>query len=386
MALGSVGLNTHIWNNNLRSLLLLTFYPLLLVGMMWGVCYLIGASIMPQPGLYGAADIDFDFKRPAIFASHVALEYAPLVVAVVAVWFLIAWFFNTRMVRSLSHSRPVTRKDEPALYNMLENLCIGVGMTMPKLEIIETHARNAFASGVDQRSYTITVTRGLLTALKPDEVEAVLGHELTHIRNRDVRLLIVSVIFTGMLGFAAQMAWSSFRYNMWTGSSRAYARSRGRSNNSLPIMFFILGVMAILWVGYIATLFTRFALSRRREFMADAGAIQLTKSPEAMMRALMRIAQRDAIPDVTGDIAMMCIENSRPFLGMFATHPPIETRIRAISETTGTPIPALPDTHRAPDTERFSAPQQNNPWLTRDRPLRNKQNSAPSPLRNPWSQ
>ncbi len=381
MALGSVGLNTHIWNNNLRSLLLLTIYPVLMVGMMWGICYLIGASIMPQPGLYGA-DTSFDFQRPASFANNMAIEYAPLVAMVVAIWFLIAWFFNTRMVRSLSHSHPVTRKDEPALYNMLENLCISAGMTMPKLEIIETHARNAFASGVDQRSYTITVTRGLLNALKPDEVEAVLGHELTHIRNRDVRLLIVSVIFTGMLGFAAQMAWSSFRYNMWAGSSRTYARSRGQNNNNLPIMLFILGVMGILWAGYVATLFTRFALSRRREFMADAGAIQLTKSPEAMMRALMRIAQRDAIPDVTGDIAMMCIENSQPFLGLFATHPPIEVRIRAISETTGTPVPALPETHRAPDAERFATPPENNPWLSRDRPLRNKHN----PPHNPWSQ
>lgn len=381
MAFGTVGLNTHIWNNNLRSVLLLAFYPVLMVGILWGICYLIGASIMPQPGLYGAAETAFDFQRPARFANNMAIEYAPLVVTAVAIWFLISWFFNTRMVRSLSHSHPVTRKEEPALYNMLENLCISAGMTMPKLEIIETHARNAFASGVDQRSYTITVTRGLLNALTPDEVEAVLGHELTHIRNRDVRLLIVSVIFTGMLGFAAQMAWSSFRYNMWAGSGRTYARSRGQNNN-LPVMFFILGVMAILWLGYIATLFTRFALSRRREFMADAGAIQLTKNPEAMMRALMRIAQRDKIPEATGDIAMMCIENSQPFLGLFATHPPIDVRIRAISETTGEPVPTLPATHRAPDTERFGTAPQNNPWLTRDRPLRNKQNSP----HNPWSQ
>ena len=177
------------------------------------------------------------------------------------------------------------------------------------------------------------------------------------------------------------MAWSSFRYNLWAGSGRSYARSRGQNNN-LPIMLFIMGVMAVLWIGYGATLFTRFALSRRREFMADAGAIQLTKNPEAMMRALMRIAQRDRIPDVTGDIAMMCIENSQPFLGLFATHPPIDVRIQAISAATGTPVPALPETHRAPDTARFSAPQQNNPWLTRDRPLRNVLRNK----QNPWSQ
>lgn len=382
MALQTVGLSTHIWNNNLRSLGLLCFYPVLLMGIAWAICFLMGASIMPQPGMHSGGD--FDFTRPAAFANNTAIEFMPLILSVVGIWFIIAWFLNTKMVRALSHSHPVTRKEEPALYNMLENLCIAAGMPMPKLEIIESHARNAFASGVDQRSYTITVTRGLLNSLKPDEVEAVLGHELTHIMNRDVRLLIVSVIFTGMLGFAAQMAWSSFRYNMWAGSGRSYARSRSNNGGSgaVPVMLFILGVMAILWLGYFATLFTRFALSRRREFMADAGSIQLTKNPEAMMRALMRIAQRDRIPEATGDIALMCIENSHPFMGLFATHPPIDMRIRAISEATGTPVPDTPETHRAPNAERFGTPPQGNPWITRDRPLRNKQN----PPSNPWSQ
>lgn len=375
MALATVGLNTHIWNNNIRSILLLCSYPLLLTAMLWAICFLAGAGIMPQPeALQGG---DFDFRGPARFATSAAIQYLPLVLTLVSIWFLIAWFFNTRMVRALSHSRPVTRKEEPELYNLLENLCIAAGMPMPRLEIIETHARNAFASGVDRNSYTITITRGLLGALTRDEVEAVLGHELTHIRNRDVRLLIVSVIFTGLLGFAAQMAWSSFRYNMWAGSGRRF-RQRRNQGNSVPIMLFILGVMAILWIGYTATLFTRFALSRRREFMADAGSIQLTKNPEAMMRALLRIAQRDRIPEATGDIALMCIENSHPFLGLFATHPPISTRIRIISETTGTPIPDLGQTRRAADGDRFSPGAEGNPWLTRARPLRRQG--------NPWSQ
>lgn len=375
MALATAGLSTHIWNNNLRSLLLLCFYPLLLTGMLWAICFLAGAGIMPQPeALQGG---HFDFTRPARFATAAAFEYLPLVLALVSVWFIIAWFFNTRMVRALSHSHPVTRKQEPELYNLLENLCIAAGMPMPRLEVIETHARNAFASGVDRNSYTITVTRGLLSALTRDEVEAVLGHELTHIRNRDVRLLIVSVIFTGLIGFAAQMAWSSFRYNLWAGAGRRYGHGR-RQNTSVPAILFILGVMAILWIGYAATLFTRFALSRRREFMADAGAVQLTKNPAAMMSALLRIAQRDRIPEATGDIALMCIENSHPFLGLFATHPPIEARIRAISSTTGTPIPDLGQSRRAPDNERFSPAAPGNPWLTRERPLRRSG--------NPWTQ
>lgn len=379
MGIGTVGLRTHIWNNNLRSLFLLCIYPVLLTGILWAICYLAGAMIVPQPGMYGA-EASFDPARPVGFATSMAIQYWPLVMTVVALWFVVAWFFNTRMVRALSHSRPVTRKEEPELYNLLENLCISAGMKMPKLEIIESHARNAFASGVDERSYTITVTRGLMNTLRKDEVEAVLGHELTHIMNRDVRLLIVSIIFTGLLGFAAQMAWSSFRYNIFGGRARYHRQSSGNGSNrnSAVIMIFVLGVMLILWLGYMATLLTRFALSRRREFMADAGSITLTKNPDAMMRALMRIAQRDKIPEATGDIALMCIQNSHPFLGIFATHPPIDARIRAISTTTGTPIPSLNEGIRAPDEERFDRAREGNPWLTRERPAR-------KPI-NPWNQ
>ena len=129
----------------------------------------------------------------------------------------------------------------------------------------------------------------------------------------------------------------------------------------------MLALALILWLGYMLTLFTRFAISRKREYMADAGAVQLTKNPEAMMRALQRIAGRDHIPETTGDIAMMCIENHKPFLGLFATHPPIEKRIRALSETTGAPIPqiSLPPAER---TKRFLQQRsQGNPWLSRNR-------------------
>lgn len=105
-------------------------------------------------------------------------------------------------------------------------------------------------------------------------------------------------------------------------------------------MIFVFIILAILGLGYLATLFTRLALSRRREFMADAGAIELTKNPEAMIRALQRISGQDQIPETTADIAMMCIENSHPFLGLFATHPPIEQRIKTIADLTGTTIPA----------------------------------------------
>jgi len=282
----TVGLQTHIWNNNLKSIGLLALYPVLILGIVWA----IGAALGYMSTGNGA--------QAAGFGQGIVSAYWPLILTGIIIWFVVAYFFHTKMVRSLSHSHPVTRKEEPALYNLLENLCIAAGMPMPRLEIIETHARNAFASGIDRKSFTVTVTRGLLQSLSKDEVEAVLAHELTHIQNRDVRLLIITIIFTGMIGFAAQMMWSQIRYALWVGPRRS---QNGGQGNAM-ILFFV--ILAILWVGYFATLFTRFALSRKREYMADAGAVQMTRQPEAMMRALMRIAGKDQIPKMPADIAM----------------------------------------------------------------------------------
>ncbi len=327
MPLGTVGLSTHIWNNNARSVMLIAFYPFVILAMLWAVGALIG--YFWEAGM--TADVG---ARTVAFrmGNGFVISYWPAVFTIVAIWFMVAYFFQAKMVRALSHARPVERKEEPEIYNLVENLCISQGVPMPRLEIIETDARNAFASGIDNRSYCITVTRGLLRALEKDELEAVLAHELTHIINRDVRLLIVSVIFTGMVGFLAQLMWSNFRYGL-------YMRSRGRRDGRIVI--FMMAVMLILWIGYMVTVFTRFALSRRREYMADAGSVAMTKNPEAMMRALLRIAQNDRIPEATGDIALMCTANSRRFLGLFTTHPPIEERVQAIAAVTGTPVPVL---------------------------------------------
>lgn len=353
MALAAKGLKTHIWNNNLKSIVLLVAYPLLLLLILWACGAVIGAF---------SGGIDNGYA--ADFGTRIVYDFWPAVLTVCVIWFTIAWFFHTRMVRRLSHSHPVTRKEEPELYNMLENLSITAGIPTPNLEIIETHARNAFASGIDTKSFTVTVTRGLMNSLTKDELEGVLAHELTHILNRDVRLLIITVIFTGMIGFAAQLVWSNIRYGfIYSGNNR----------NKSGGIFILLAIAAILWLGYMATLLMRFAISRKREYMADAGAVELTKNPSAMMRALMRISGRAKIPETTDDIAMMCIENAAPFMGMFATHPPIERRIKALSETTGEEIPdsaSLPPVGRE---EQFgNAEKSDNPWLTRTRGKRKK--------------
>ncbi len=356
MAVATAGLSTHIWNNNLRSVFLLATYPLVLIAIVWSAAFVFGYLQLYGQGNEMAAELGLHT------GNRIISEFWPSIVTVVLMWFAIAWFSHTSMVRRLSHSHPVTRAEEPELYNLLENLCISQGVPMPRLEIIESHARNAFASGIGRKSYSITVTRGLLNSLTRDEVEAVLAHELTHILNRDVRLLIVSIIFTGMIGILMQIVWSFLRYSVWV------PRSRDRKSGSFLLLFLAIGL--ILAVGYLATLITRFALSRGREEMADAGAIEMTKNPSAMMSALIRISRHERIPATSEDIAMMYTHNSKPFLGLFSTHPPIDKRIKTISEITGTPVPEIRPAP-APAKERFGNPSGTaNPWTRRRKILK----------------
>lgn len=356
----AAGLQTHIWNNNLKSLWLLAAYPVILMAVVWAASAVVGGAMA------GGQIETFDTANQ--FAWSVIYDYWPTILTVVVVWFMIAYVFQGKMIRALSHSHPVTREQEPDLYNLLENLSITAGVPMPRLEIIETHARNAFASGIDKNSYTVTVTRGLMQSLQKDELEGVLAHELVHILNRDVRLMMVCVIFTGMLGFMAQMLWSYARYALWVPRS-----SDSKQGGAVMILF---AVVAILWVGYLATVMTRFAISRRREYMADAGAVSLTKNPSAMMRALMRISGMADIPKAPNDIAMMCFENTKPFMGMFATHPPIQRRIEALAQTTATAIPDIQPKMRADSDSLFQHPAPRSNWTTRER-FKSR--------RNPWT-
>lgn len=352
MAFQPVGLKTHIWNNNLKSVFILGSFPLLMLACFWLCLYLVHLILFA--GHVQTASGDIAIRS----AADMFRDYWYYVMIICGVWFLVAWAFHTRMVGAMACSHPVTRQEEPELYNLLENLSITAGITTPKLAIIETHGRNAFASGIDSKSYTVTVTRGLMNSLTKDELEAVLAHELTHIMNRDVRLLIMTIIFTGMFAFAAQLSWRSLRFG-------AFSSSRSRRDGRITMI--ILVMAAVLFLGYLLTLILRFALSRKREYMADAGAVELTKKPEAMINALRRIANRDIIPEGTADIGFMCIENSKPFLGVFATHPPIDKRIKTLalaSRIDPNNLGSLPPA-REGKLEQSSPPS--NPWLTRTR-------------------
>lgn len=313
------GLKTHIWNNNLRCIFLLAFFPVLLIA-------LATALMLVFLGLQG----DMSTQDGLYFALDSLPRTAPIALGAAGAWFAVAFLGHQAMIDFATKSQSVSPSQEPRAYNLLENLCISRGIVMPKLKVIETPVMNAFASGVRTKNYTVTLTRGLMDRLDDEELEAVIAHELSHIENKDVRLLIIAVIFVGIFSFIGE---GMFRGMMRTNISRTNNHRRSGGGNAAPLIF--IGI-AIVAVSYMLALLIRFSLSRRREFMADAGAVELTKNPDAMIRALQKISGNAELTQVPAEVREMAFENPRTgFAGVFATHPPIEKRIKALIEFGG---------------------------------------------------
>ncbi len=343
MALVATGLSTHIFNNHVKSTALLLGFPVLLLLMLGTFCGAMGVvsskNGQGRIGGYGFEEVPGDAIGTFMqnFTGGI-LQFGHWMFLAAFVWFIIAYFFHGSMMRMATGSQPVTRQQMPRIYNMLENLCISRGITMPQFEIIDSPALNAFATGINESTYKIVLTRGITERLSDDELEAVIAHELSHIMNRDVRLLIISVIFVGMISFFAELAFRSLIY----GRRPSYygRRSGGNKDGQGHLVILAIG-LAILAVGYVFAIAIRFALSRKREYLADAGAVELTKNPDAMMRALLRISGNDKVEAMPDEVQQMCIENSASFMGIFATHPSINDRVKALSQMTATPVPDL---------------------------------------------
>ena len=348
--LKAYGLNTHIWNNNIRSTLLLIAFPLLLLLMAFGL-------ILVFQGFMSTGGMD-DGLQTALATMPVA---APVTLGLAGTWFTIAFFGHQSIISASVKSRALTQSEEPRAYNMLETLCISRGMTMPRLNVIETEQMNAFASGIRDKNYQITLTRGLMNKLDDAELNAVIAHELSHIRHKDVRMLIVAIIFVGIFAFIGEsIVRSMFRTNL--GRTNNHRRSGG--GNAGALIFFGLAIVA---VTYFFAILIRFTLSRKREYMADAGAVELTKDPDAMIRALEKISGKAVLHDVPDEIREMSLHNPRIGLaGAFATHPPIEKRIDAIVKFGG----GRRNTQSAPASPMREAMESSSTKTTNDRTSR----------------
>src|SRR4030088_2336241 len=283
--MAAYGLYTHIASNKFRSLLLLA-----------GLFVRIHVRVYPGALV---AEVIIDSDRSVDYylaaASRDLVKAFPYATGAAALWIVIAYFFHQSIVDAVTGGEDVTRQQQPRLYNLLENLCISRGIPMPKLKVIDSDALNAFATGLNQRQYAVTVTTGLLKALNDQEIEAVLGHELTHIRNGDVQMMVIAVIIAGVVGFFGELFFRSFtNFGYYGGGSWASYSSSDSSSSSgsdrkssggAAVVVIIIAV-ALIALAWLLSQLVRLALSRSRELLADAGSGEFTKKPDALISAL----------------------------------------------------------------------------------------------------
>lgn len=258
------------------------------------------------------------FQSPGVF-------WFAFLISIFASWS--SFWFSDKIVLAMSKARPIEKKDNPELYRLVENLCITAGLPLPKIYIIGSVSPNAFATGRNPKHSVIAVTTGLLEKLERTELEGVIAHELAHIGNRDTLLATIIVILVGLIVRVVDL---SFRTGF---------RSQDREERQTSPIFIIGGILLLIAAPVLAQ-FIRFAISRKREFLADASGALLTRHPEGLARALEKISQSpEPLRIASNATAHLFIVN--PFKGreaqsrltaLFSTHPPVEERIGALRE------------------------------------------------------
>ena len=268
-----VGMLTQIRRNNMMSIVLLIMFPVIILATVWVFLALLNYFGNGYYNQYG----EMVYQLDATTVNAYFLSAVPWVVGGVGLWFLIAYFSNASMVRMATGARPLERRENPRVYNIVENLCMTCNMDMPKINVVDDPQLNAFASGIDKGSYTVTVTTGILDVLNDDELAGVIGHELTHIRNHDTRLLITSIVFVGIISTIMSMVVQMMYHTaFWGGGNRRSDDERGNGLSVIVVLF--VGLICCA-VAYFFTMITRFAISRKREYMADAGGAELCGNP-----------------------------------------------------------------------------------------------------------
>lgn len=319
----------HIADNKRRTWLLVLLFPVIfavLTGLLLGGIW----WFFVPPTLTGTVN------GQALSATQAAGVEAVLVSGLVVVvcwilaciWIAVSYFTGDKLLLNSADAIPVTKADQPEIYRLVENLCISRGLPLPRIYIIDDESLNAFATGRDPQHASVVLTKGIVQKLDRAELEGVIAHELSHIENRDIRLMLITVAGISFFTFAGEFCF------------RIAFSSRHRSKNDGALLFIVLGILFWIYGLFFAPLI-RLAMSRRREYLADATGALMTRNPQALANALRKISQdsRVEILDKRASMAAMCIENPlektnlfSSLSGLLATHPPIEKRIAALEE------------------------------------------------------
>ena len=248
---------------------------------------------------------------------------------VLIIYALFSYFSSTSVVLSISGAHEVTKDEEWEFVRRVENLAIGAGLPMPRTWVLEDSAPNAFATGTNPRQAHVVVTRGILDKLEPIELEGVLAHELSHIGNYDIRVMTIVTVLVGVIALVSDLA---LRATIFGAGSR---RRNDRESGNAGYLFLILAIVGAVLAPIVATAI-QFAISRRREFLADASGALLCRNPEALARALEKIRDDkeplEAANKATAHlyIANPLKEHASALNNLFNTHPDIDERIRLL--------------------------------------------------------
>lgn len=263
-------------------------------------------------------------------ASGYGLSYAGIGLIVAGIMSFASYYYSDQMILGMSNAKQIKKSDNPELFRIVENLCIGAGIPMPKIYIIDDSAPNAFATGRDPNHSVVCVTTGILDKLDKVELEGVIAHELSHVQNYDIRLMSIVVILVGLVALLADF----FMRSLWFGGGR---RSRDDRGGNAQGIFLLIGIVLAILSPLIATLI-QLAVSRKREFLADASGALLTRYPEGLASALEKISKdKEPLEVANNATAHLYIINPFKdkisgswFANLFNTHPPIEERIKIL--------------------------------------------------------
>lgn len=294
-------LYTQVGRNRAKTWFFLAFYTVLVVAIGW------------------AASWFFDNQGILFLAAIIAIVQGG-----------VGYWFSDSVALAASKAVPLDKKQYANVYRLVENLVITAGLPMPRLYLIDDSAMNAFATGRDANHAAVAMTSGLIARLDDNELAGVLGHELSHIGNEDIRLMSLVMVMAGLITLLSDWMLRS----LWWGGGRRRDNDSGGANGVLMLVAIGLAILAP-----IAATLIQLAISRKREFMADANAVLLTRYPDAMVSALKKIGGDEEPLEVANRAtAHMYFANplhNQWFAGLFSTHPPIEQRIKAIKQGSG---------------------------------------------------
>src|SRR5699024_9350065 len=244
------------------------------------------------------------------------------------VYLFIMWQNPVNMIMSLNHAQEIHEADNPELWHIVEDMAMVAQVPMPRVYIIPDPSPNAFATGRDPNHSAVAVTEGILQLMDREELEGVLGHELSHVRNYDILLSTIAVVLVGVISFISGMA---SRYIWFAGGGRD--RDDDRDSNAFEIIFKVVAIVFVLILGPLSASLAQMALSRNREYLADASSVELTRNPQGLISALRKIENSQPMKQADRSSAGLYIEN--PFHNhglshLFDTHPPTEDRINRL--------------------------------------------------------